>query len=79
MHNSFNIDQEMQRDNLQPTQSEFEFKVKQQCQSFHAELFDITARINQSLLGDMERSGLHSVGDTLLTAIAKLELLKQSL
>lgn len=77
MDNSFNIDQDMQRDNLQPTKSEYDYKIKQQCQSFHAELFDITARLNQSLLGDMERSGLHSVGDTLLTAVAKLELLKQ--
>lgn len=79
MYNSFNIDQDLQRDNLQPTKGEYDYKVKQQAQRFHTELFDIAARISQSLIGDMERAGMHSVGDTLLTALAKLELLKESL
>ncbi len=81
MHNSFNInnisDEEI--NNMQPTQSEAEYMTKKQAQNFYTELFDLTARYSLSLLGEMERAGMGSVGESLMEATNKLELLKQSL
>lgn len=79
MFNSFNIDQSGPDPDFENTQERYECQAKNDAQDFHTELFDLTARYSLSTLGDMERGGIGTVGETLMQAIDKLELLKQSL
>lgn len=57
-----------------PTEDEFIHKAKEQVNTFHTELYDLTIRLNMSLCAP-----LTSAGEDLLNALGKLELLKQSL
>lgn len=79
MCNSFNIDQPGPEPGFENTQERYNYQAKKEAQNFHAELFDLATRYNLSTLGDTEQFGIGSVGETLMQAIAKLELLKQSL
>lgn len=56
-------------------------EASMQINNFHMELTDLTIRYNVSILGDMERRGVinDGPGASLVDALARMELLKQSL
>lgn len=62
-------------------QQQYHEEASQQINNFQMELTDLAIRYNCSILGDMERRGaiLEGPGSALIDALARMELLKQSL
>lgn len=72
-------DQQQHEFNTMPSRSEYEQVGKEQAERFSAELTDLYTRYQYSTVGDMERSGMLTAGEDILSALSKIELFKQSL
>lgn len=62
-----------------PSNEQYTQQAKLNAQVIIDQLTDIAGLYHCGILGQLEAAGLTTAGDTMLSAIAKLELLKQSL
>lgn len=63
----------------EPNKEDYEAIAKAQAETFSAQLRDLYTRYQYSTVGDMERSGMLTAGEDILSALSKIELFKQSL